>query len=76
MLIKISQGIKTHNLVYLLQMFKRLLTKLMDRELHRLEAVKRFKELELDPAVTKDLNDIVNLAAQICEYSCGAFYFA
>jgi len=38
----------------------------MDRELHRLEAVKRFKELELDPAITQDLNDIVELAAQIC----------
>lgn len=39
---------------------------LMDRELHRLEAVKRFKELELDPNITQDLNDIVELAAQIC----------
>jgi GAF domain-containing protein len=38
----------------------------MDRELHRLEAVKRFKELELDPAITQDLNDIVELASQIC----------
>jgi PAS domain S-box-containing protein len=36
----------------------------MDRELHRLEAVSRFKEL--DPGITKDLNDIVDLAAQIC----------
>jgi hypothetical protein len=38
----------------------------MDRELHRLEAVKRFKELELNLAITQDLNDIVELAAQIC----------
>lgn len=38
----------------------------MDRELHRLEAVKRFKELELDLAITQDLNDIVELASQIC----------
>jgi PAS domain S-box-containing protein len=45
----------------------------MDRELHRLEAVKRFKELELDPAVTKDLNDIVSLAAQICNTPAALF---
>jgi PAS domain-containing protein len=38
----------------------------MNRELHRLEAVKRFKELELDLAITQDLNDIVELASQIC----------
>jgi PAS domain S-box-containing protein len=36
----------------------------MDRELQRLEAVDRFKQL--DPAIATDLNDIVNLAAQIC----------
>jgi len=36
----------------------------MDRELQRLEAVDRFKQP--DPAITTDLNDIVNLAAQIC----------
>jgi PAS domain S-box-containing protein len=36
----------------------------MDRELQRLEAVKRFKEL--DPAIERDLNDIVDLASQIC----------
>jgi len=45
----------------------------MDRELHRLEAVKRFRELELDPAVIKDLNDIVNLAAQICNTPAALF---
>jgi PAS domain-containing protein len=39
----------------------------MEREIQRLKAVKRFKELELTPAVTKDLNDIVELAAQICD---------
>lgn len=38
----------------------------MDREILRLEAVKRFKELELNSAITKDLKDIVDLAAQIC----------
>jgi len=38
----------------------------MNREQHRLEAVKRFKELDLDPGITQDLNNIVNLAAQIC----------
>jgi PAS domain S-box-containing protein len=37
----------------------------MDRELHRLEAVDRFKQP--DPAIATDLNDIVNLAAQICD---------
>jgi PAS domain S-box-containing protein len=37
----------------------------MDREFYRLEAVKRFKEL--DPAIAKDLNDIVTLASQICD---------
>lgn len=36
----------------------------MDREFYRLEAVKRFKEL--DPAIEQDLNDIVDLASQIC----------
>ena len=36
----------------------------MDRELYRLKAVSRFKEL--DPGITMDLNDIVDLAAQIC----------
>lgn len=38
----------------------------MNREQHRLKAVKRFKELDLDPGITQDLNNIVNLAAQIC----------
>ena len=36
----------------------------MDREHHRLEAVSKFKQL--DPAIMTDLNDIVSLAAQIC----------
>ena len=36
----------------------------MDREFQRLKAVSRFKEL--DPGISKDLNDIVDLAAQIC----------
>jgi PAS domain-containing protein len=36
----------------------------MDRETQRLEAVDRFKQP--DPAIATDLNDIVNLAAQIC----------
>jgi len=36
----------------------------MNREFHRLGAVDRFKEL--DPGIAADLNDIVNLAAQIC----------
>jgi PAS domain S-box-containing protein len=38
----------------------------MNREQHRLEAVKKFKELELDPSVAQDLDNIVQLAAQIC----------
>jgi PAS domain-containing protein len=38
----------------------------MNREEHRLEAVKRFKELELDHSVSQDLDSIVQLAAQIC----------
>jgi len=36
----------------------------MDRELQRLEAVDRFKQL--DPAIVTDLNELVKLAAQIC----------
>lgn len=36
----------------------------MDREFHRLEAVEKFKQS--DPAIATDLNDIVKLAAQIC----------
>jgi len=39
----------------------------MNREEHRLEAVKRFKELELDPSISRDLDSIVQLAAQICD---------
>jgi PAS domain S-box-containing protein len=39
----------------------------MSREEHRLEAVKKFKELELDPSVSHELNSIVQLAAQICD---------
>ncbi len=38
----------------------------MNREEHRLEAVKKFRELELDPSVSQDLDNIVKLAAQIC----------
>jgi PAS domain S-box-containing protein len=36
----------------------------MDREFYRLQAVERFKQLE--PDIANDLNDIANLAAQIC----------
>lgn len=36
----------------------------MDREAHRLEAVSRFKDL--DPGISNDLDEIVKLAAQIC----------
>ena len=36
----------------------------MDRELQRLEAVDRFKQL--GPAIVTDLNELVKLAAQIC----------
>jgi PAS domain S-box-containing protein len=38
----------------------------MNREEHRLQAVKKFKELELDPSISHDLDGIVKLAAQIC----------
>lgn len=41
----------------------------MNREEHRLEAVRKFKQLELDPSVSEDLDGIVKLAAQICETS-------
>ena len=48
---------------------------LTDREFHRLEAVKRFKELELNAAITQDLNDIVELAAQICNAPAASITF-
>ncbi|MFD2147453.1 GAF domain-containing protein [Mucilaginibacter antarcticus] len=38
-------------------------------ELYRLEAVNRFKQL--DEAVVKDLNDIINLAADSCNVPVG-----
>jgi PAS domain S-box-containing protein len=38
----------------------------MNREEHRLQAVKKFRELELDPSVSQDLDGIIKLAAEIC----------
>lgn len=38
----------------------------MNREEHRLKAVRTYTELELDPSISEDLENIVKLAAQIC----------